>query len=204
MPKRWRRVGEVVLREGDGRRNADGWSAVGGFLAGLSIEERARVGRYSAVDLPEDAEGIGRTLRAMAEGRPEATPALFLATTGAQAGAAGDLDLGLVVGRAALDLAASEEDLRVAHVSLAQTYFRNRREEEHLEAFVGHCREAVRLGHAGTFCYERLAVLHEFRGEKDAAREVCRRAVEALEADGDARSAARFRKRLQRLESRGP
>lgn len=178
---------------------AGGWRDLAGYLAGLAPEERDRAGRYAGLDLRERAEEVEDVLRSLSAGSPDTTPAVFLATTGTQAGAGGDLDLALRLGRAALDLAASEEDQRLAHASLAQTHFRNRRDEGHLEAFVAHCLEAVRLGHAGNFCYERLAVLYEFRGEKEAAREVCRRAVGALEAAGDARSAARFRKRLERL-----
>lgn len=185
--------------QGEKESGAGGWRDLTGYLAVLAPEDRDRAGRYAALGLPEDAEGIERALLAFAAESPGATPAVFLATTGAQAGAAGDPDLAVRLGRAALDLASSEEDLRLAHASLAQTHFRNRREEEHLEAFVEHCWEAVRRGHAGNFCYERLAVLYEFRGDREAAREVCRRAIGALEAAGDARSAARFRKRLERL-----
>jgi hypothetical protein len=57
----------------------------------------------------------------------------------------------------------------------------------------------VDLRHAGTFCYERLAALYEYRGDREETAGVCRRAVEVLEASGDARSAERFRRRLQRL-----
>ncbi|CAN5156373.1 hypothetical protein BH24ACT19_BH24ACT19_05060 [soil metagenome] len=111
------------------------------------------------------------------------------------------MSLARILGRAALDLAGGTEDLQLAHVSLAQTHFRNRRDEVELARFVEHCRAAIHAGHAGTFCYERLAVLYEYRGEREEAASVCRRAVEVLEAAGDPLSAARFRKRLGRLES---
>ena len=78
-------------------------------------------------------------------------------------------------------------------------HFQNRREEADLLAFEKHCRAAVDLGHAGTFCYERLAALYEYRGDREEATKMCRRAVEVLEASGDARSAERFKRRLQRL-----
>jgi Tfp pilus assembly protein PilF len=103
------------------------------------------------------------------------------------------------LGHAALDLAEGPEDLQLAHVSLAQTHFQNRRDEADLAAFVEHCRAAIEADHAGSFCYERLAVLYEYRGEIEEAVKICRRAVEVLEAAGDPRSAARFRKRLDRL-----
>ncbi|HEV3477543.1 MAG TPA: hypothetical protein VG127_08685, partial [Rubrobacteraceae bacterium] len=96
-------------------------------------------------------------------------------------------------------LAETPEERELAHVCLAQAHFQNRREEEDLLAFEEHCRAAIDLGHAGSFCYERLAALYEYRGDREEAAEVCRRAAEILEATGDARSAERFRRRLQRL-----
>lgn len=71
-----------------------------------------------------------------------------------------------------------------------------------MEAFVAHCRAAVDLGPSGTFCYERLAVLYEYRGDLDGAIEICRRAVEALSGAGDARSAERFQGRPDRLSAK--
>jgi hypothetical protein len=149
--------------------------------------------------LPSDEEGIVAVLAAYAAANPATTPSALLATTGARAGANDDLDLARTLGRAALALAEGPEDLQLAHVSLAQTHFRNRRNEADLTGFVEHCRAAIRAGHSGSFCYERLAVLYEYWGEKAEAARICRRAVEVLEAAGDPRSASRFRKRLDRL-----
>ncbi len=181
-----------------------GWENLASFLASLDDEDLARFSAHAALDLSEGSvEGILRTLRAHdADAGGGASPSSLLATTSAQAGAAGAGEFAITLGRAALDLADTPEDLGLAHVCLAQTHFRNRRDGEELKRFVEHCRAAVSAGHAGTFCYERLAVLYEYRGETDEAAEVCRRAVEVLGTAGDDRSAARFRKRLERL-SRG-
>ena len=176
-----------------------GWEDLATFLASLPDEDRIRVSSYAALGLPEDVEGVAAVLSAYAAQNPSATPSALLATTGAQAGASGDLDLAHVLGGAALDLAEEPEDLQLAHVYLAQTHFKNRRNEADLEAFVEHCWAAIYAGHTGTFCYERLAVLYEHRGEKKEALKVCHRAVEILEAAGDLRSATRFQKRLDRL-----
>ena len=177
------------------------WETLASFLAALPDEDRERFRAYAALDLPEGREDVLRTLRSYgADGGM--SPSSLLATTGAQAGAGGDLDLALTLGRAALDLADTTEDRGLAHVCLAQTHFRRRRDGEQLASFVEHCRAAVAAGHAGTFCYERLAVLYEYRGETVEARGVCLRAIEALSAAGDDRSAARFRKRLEKLSGR--
>ena len=180
-------------------RSADGWAALATFLASLPDEDLARVSSYAALVLPDDEESIVAVLSAYAAENPTVTPSALLATTGAAAGAGGGLDLARTLGRAALNLAEETEDRQLAHVSLAQTHFRNRRDEADLAGFIEHCRAAVRDGHAGTFCYERLAVLYEYRGEREEATEITRRAVEVLEAAGDPRSADRFRKRLDRL-----
>ena len=176
------------------------WETLASFLADLPDEDRERFSTHAALDLPEgDAEDIFRHLRAYADAGRDVSPSSLLATTSAQAGAAGDRSLALALGHAALDLADEPGDLGLAHVCLAQTHFRNRRDREELARFVEHCRAAVAAGHAGTFCYERLAVLYEYRGETAEAREVCRHAIEVLGEAGDDRSAARFRKRLERL-----
>lgn len=182
---------------------AEDWNDLASFLADLGDEDRERYARHVGFALPGDAEGIVATLRAYAEENPNATPSLLLATTGVQAGAAGEMDLARRVGRAALEVAETPEDRQLARACLAQTHFRNRRDEEDLAAFVEHCEAAIELGHAGTFCYERLAVLYEYRGDLEAAARVSRRAVEVLEAAGDARSAGRFQKRLDRLAGKG-
>jgi TPR repeat protein len=175
------------------------WEDFAAFVASLSTEERERVGVYAAVEIPEDTDAIAEVLRDYAAAHPETTPATLLATTGSQAGYARDLDLSRRMGRAALGLAGTPEEKQLAHVCLAQAHFQNRREEADLEAFVEHCRAAIELGHAGTFCYERLAVLYEYRGDVEEAVAVCRRAVEILGAAGDERSAERFRAKLERL-----
>ncbi len=179
------------------------WNELAAFLASLPDEDRDRASSYAALGLPADAEGIAVALSAYAAENPSATPSALLATTGARAGASGDLELARMLGRAALDIAEGPEDLQLAHVSLAQTHFRNRRDEADLAGFVEHCRAAIEAGHSGSFCYERLAVLYEYRGEKEEAVEICHRAVEVLEAAGDPRSAARFRRRLDRLSAGG-
>jgi hypothetical protein len=175
-----------------------GWPELAPYLAALSVEERASFSRYAALGLPDESEDVEAALLAYAAQNPEANPSGLLATTGAQAGLAGDLGLARRLGVAALDLADTPEERQLAHVCLAQTHFRNRREEADLAGFVEHCRAAVDLGHAGTFCYERLATLYEYRGELEAAMWVCRRAVEVLGAE-DPDSAERFRRRLRRL-----
>jgi hypothetical protein len=175
------------------------WEALASFLASLPQEDRARFSRYAALDLPAGPEALFATLRTYAAENPAATASGLLAITGARAGASRDLDLARSLGAAALEFAETPEERELAHVCLARTHFQNRREEVHLLAFEEHCRAAIDLGHAGTFCYERLAALYEYRGDREEAARVCRRAVEVLEAAGDARSAERFRRRLQRL-----
>lgn len=179
-----------------------GWEDLARFLADLTPEDLARFSRYSALDLQGGPEEMAATLEAYAMENPEATPSELLATVGAQAGFARDMDFARRIGTAALDLAENPEEQQLAHVSLAQTHFQNRREEEDLAAFVEHCRAAIELGHAGTFCYERLAALYEYRGQLEAATDICRRAGEVLGAAGDERSAAHFQKRLERLSGK--
>lgn len=177
-----------------------GWRDAASFLAGLPDDERMLFSRYAALDVPESPEEMAGRLRAFAAENPTVTPSGLLAATAARAGRPG---FARRIGEAALELAEDREERQLAHVCLAQVHFQNRREQEHLASFVEHCRAAVDLGHAGTFCYERLAVLYEYRGEIEAAAAVCRRAVEVLEGAGDTRSAARFRKRLDRLGREG-
>jgi tetratricopeptide (TPR) repeat protein len=173
------------------------WEALASFLAALPEEDRARFSRYAALDLPEDPAALTATL--MAYAAQNLTASDLLATSGTRAALSRDLELARSLGAAALELAETPEERELAHVCLAQAHFQNRREEEELLAFEEHCRAAIDLGHAGTFCYERLAALYEYRGDREEAVRVCRRAVEILEAAGDARSAERFRKRLSRL-----
>ncbi|MBA2442843.1 MAG: hypothetical protein H0V53_10640 [Rubrobacter sp.] len=180
---------------------SSGWEDLAPVLAGLPAEQRERFSRYAGLDLPDEPEGVAAVLRGYAATNPADTPSGMLATTGAQAGFARDLDFAKELGTVALELAQTPEELQLAHVSLAQTHFQNRREPEDLEGFVRHCRAAIEAGHAGTFCYERLLTLYEYRGEREEALRVCRRAVEVLGAS-DPRSAERFQKRLARL-SRG-
>ena len=135
------------------------WDELATFLASLSDEDRARFSSYAAIDLPVDAEGISTVLLSYAAENLAATPSVLLATTGTRAGTSGNLVLARTLGRAALNLAEEPGDLQLAHVSLAQTHFQNRRDETDLIAFVQHCRAAIEAGHAGSFCYERLAVL---------------------------------------------
>lgn len=78
-------------------------------------------------------------------------PSALLATTGAQAGASGELDLACILGRVTLDFAGGTEDLQLAHVLLAQTHFQNCRDEAGLASFVEHCRAAILACHAGIF-----------------------------------------------------
>ncbi len=162
---------------GDGGAARSRWEELAAFLTSLSDKDRVRVSSHAALDLPDDEEGIAAVLAAYAAGSSSSTPSTLLATTGARAGASGDLDLARTLGRAALELAGGAEDLQLAHVSLAQMHFKNRRDEAELARFVEHCRAAIRAGHAGTFCYERLAVLLEYRGEREEAASICRRAV---------------------------
>jgi len=180
-----------------------GWRDLAGLLHSLPEEDRVLFSRYAALDLPPEPAGreeVSGVLAAYARSNPSDTPAGLLATTGAQAGFSGDRELALRLGRAALELAETEGDLALAHVSLAQTHFQSRRDEEQLALFERHCRAAIEQGHSGTFCYERLATLYEYRGWLDEAREVCSRAVEVLGQE-DPRSVGRFQKRLDRLST---
>lgn len=178
------------------------WRELAAFLASLSPEELARFSAHAALDLPRDEEETAAALEAYAEENPGATPSALLATTGARAGFSRDFELARKVGSAALELAETDEERQLAHVSLAQIHFQNRRDERELASFEEHCRAAVELGHAGTFCYERLAALYEYRREISEAVRICRRAVETLQSAGDSRSAEKFEKRLKRLENK--
>lgn len=169
------------------------------LLAALPEEDRARFSRYAALELPEDPEAVSAAFESYAAENPGTNPVELVALTGARAGSARDLDFARRVGAAALEAATTPEERQLAHVCLARTHFQNRREEPDLQAFVEHCHAAVDLGHAGTFCYERLAALYEYRGEIDRAIEICRRAMRVLEEAGDTRSAGAFQKRLDRL-----
>jgi hypothetical protein len=179
------------------------WEDLATFLAALSGEDRARFSRYAAVEVAEEPHAVSAALRTYAAENPAATASGLLATTGARAGSARDLGFARAMGTAALRLAETSEERQLAHVCLAQVHFQNRREEADLLAFEEHCRAAIDLGHAGTFCYERLAALYEYRGNLEEAARICRRAVETLEGAGDLRSAERFRRRLQRLLEKG-
>lgn len=185
----------------EGPDRGDRREEVAAFLASFPEEERVRLGRYMNLELPGDTQGIARVLGAYGEENTEATLAELLAITGAQAAFAGDEDLGLRISSAALELSETDGEKQLAHVSLAQIHHRNRRDPQELERFESHCLEAIRLGHSGTFCYERLAVLYEYRGEKEEAARICRRAIEVLEEAGDTRSAQKFQKRLGRISS---
>lgn len=176
----------------------EGWRELAGFLASLPDEERDRFSRYAALDLPTDEAAITGMLVGYSRTNPDDTPAGLVATTGAQAGFAGDAEFARRVGRAALELAQTADERALAHVSLAQTHFQSRREEAERELFETHCRAAIEEGHSGTFCYERLATLYEYQGRVEEAERVCRLAVEAL-SEVDPRSAQRFSRRLERL-----
>ena len=181
------------------------WEDLAAYLAALPERDRRLFARHAGLagpDVPGDPPAALAVLRAYAQNDPAATPSGLLAIAGAQAGAGGEPELARGLGTEALALAATAEERQLGHVCLAQTLFRNRGDAEDLAGFEEHCRAAVDLGHAGTFCYERLAVLYEFRGEREAAIRICRRAVEILGAGdpgGDPRSAGRFQRRLERL-----
>lgn len=165
------------------------------LLGSLSPQERRLTTHYAGFDLEDDdIEGFRRE-RGISESE-------LLSATASQAAFGGDEALAQRLGQAALELAAADAERQLAHISLAQLHYRNRRDPQELESFEHHCRRAIELGHEGTFCYERLAVLYEYRGDIDAAKRICEKAVEALEGARDARSARRFRERLGRLEKR--
>jgi tetratricopeptide (TPR) repeat protein len=173
------------------------WSELAEFIAALDAEDRAKVGRYAFLELPENAGEIELLLSAPEN--PAATPAQFVSNVISQAASARDLDLARKLGPVALDAAETPGDLQLAHASLAQAYFQNRRDPESAKSFEKHCRAAIEAGHAGTFCYERLAALYEYRGDLEEALRISHRAAEVLRAAGDERSAARFEKRAERL-----
>ncbi|MEW6638191.1 MAG: hypothetical protein AB1425_15400 [Actinomycetota bacterium] len=175
------------------------WEDLAGYLAGLSGEDRDGFSRHAALDIPEQENAVCGTLRAYAAGDPAATPSVLLAATAMRAAHSRDLDLARRLGAAALEFSETVEERQLAHVALAQAHFQNRRDEEELSRFEEHCLAAVELGHAGTFCYERLAALYEFRGQREEAARISRRAAEVLRAAGDERAAARFERRLRRL-----
>ena len=133
------------------------------------------------MDLPDDPDNVPATLWAYASENPAAIASGLLVTTGGQAGLARGLGSACAVGAAALEFAETPEERQLAHVCLALSHFHDRREEADLLAFEKHCRAAVDLGHAGTFCYERLAALYEYRGDREEAASICRHAVEVLE-----------------------
>lgn len=174
------------------------WSEAASYLAALSAEERESFSRHSGISLPDDAEGIEAALNAHGSG----SPAELFATTGAAAGTTRETGFALSLGGAALEMAQTPEERQLAHVCLAQTHFRGRKDPEQLSAFEEHCLCAVDLGAAGTFCYERLATLYEYRKDFERAAEVSRKAVGSLGEAGDVRSVERFQKRLARLEER--
>ena len=175
------------------------WEELARFLASLSQEDLDRFSRHAALDVPADPETAVAALRAYVDENPDTTPSVLLASTASQASFAGEGDFARRMGAVSLEFAETDDERQLAHVSLAQVHFKNRREEEELAAFERHCRAAVDLGHAGTFCYERLATLYEYRGEIEDAIVICRRAVEALGGAEDYRSAGRFEGRLERL-----
>jgi hypothetical protein len=175
------------------------WNEAATFLASLPDEQREAFSRHSNIVLPEDAEGIEAALLAHAS-ENGGTPAELFASTGAMAGSSRETDFAVSIGEAALEMSETPEERGLSHVCLAQTHFRLRKDAAHLAAFEKHCFEAVELGTAGTFCYERLAALYEYRKEYERAAEVSRRAIDALA--GDERSVERFRERLARLRKR--
>ncbi|WP_273841553.1 hypothetical protein [Rubrobacter calidifluminis] len=179
------------------------WEDLAGYVASLPPEEQASFSRHAGMDLTGGQEAAARTLRAYAAGNPGVSPSSFLSSVCSQAAFACDTGMARRAGEAALQLAQSGEDRQLAHVALAQLHFQNRRDKGELDAFERHCLEAVRLGHAGTFCYERLTTLYEYRGQTGKAREICSRAIEVLEGAGDTSSADRFRRRLERFSARG-
>jgi hypothetical protein len=184
----------------NGQKNG-GWSELAGYLSSLGGDDRERFSRYAGLDLPAspgNEEAVSELLESYAKSNPADTPAGLLATTGAQAGFAGDATFALRLGRASLELSRTADDRALANVSLAQTHFQGRRDEEELALFEHHCRAAIEDGHSGTFCYERLATLYEYRGWLDEAESVCRRAVEVLGRE-DPRSMGKFQKRLDRI-----
>jgi hypothetical protein len=82
------------------------WETLASFLLALDEEDRERFAIHADLDLAEGGpEGILRALLAHADCSQGASPSSLLATTGAQAGAAGDGDFAVTLGRAALDLA---------------------------------------------------------------------------------------------------
>ncbi|AHY46028.1 Hypothetical Protein RradSPS_0745 [Rubrobacter radiotolerans] len=181
--------------ERDGR-----WREAADFVASLGAEDQEALGREIGTPVPEDPEEALEVLRLI--GGEDSTPSDALALAGVRVATSGERELSRRLGQAAAELAQTPEERQLAHACLAQSAFKFRKDPQSLADFERHCREAMDLGHAGTFCYERLAVLYEYRGETEEAIEVCRRAERVLAAAGDPRSAESFRERAEKIARR--
>lgn len=180
------------------------WSEFADFLTALDREDRERFGRYAFLQLPETPDAAREVLQEYSRMNPETTPAELVATAVSQASAAGDREFARDLGPVALDAAGSDRERQLAHVAIAQAHFRNRKNPEEMAGFERHCRAAIEAGHAGTFCYERLAALHEYRGELEEVVSLCARATRVLREAGDERSAVRFEQRGERVRRKLP
>ncbi|WP_119068973.1 hypothetical protein [Rubrobacter indicoceani] len=181
---------------------SEGWRDLAHYLSALAAGERESVSAQTGWRLSEDPEETLRMLAATLD-LLDGAASDFAALAGVRlALEGGDRGLATKLGEVAVQLAGSVGERQLAHACLAQSAFRFRKDPESLAAFERHCEAAIALEHAGTFCYERLAVLYEYRGETESAVEVCEKAAAALSASGDGRSAERFRKKAQAIRNR--
>lgn len=179
----------------------DAWRDLIAHLSALDAEDRETLSRHTGTAISEDPDATEKALRG--SGTTDGSPAEFIALVGLRVGLE-DADRGLAtrLGGVSVQLSVSVGERQLAHACLAQTAFKFRKDPRSLAVFEEHCSEAMALGHAGTFCYERLSVLYEYRGEVGRAIEVCRRAEAALSGAGDTRSAGRFREKAESIGRR--
>lgn len=96
--------------------------------------------------------------------------------------------------------------LGLAHVSLAEMYFKRRSEPGLLEKCNDHCWKAIEAGHSTGWAYERLAINYEKEGNIQTAIEVCELVLntEGVPSPRSYLSKTDFEKRLGRLKKKQP
>lgn len=94
--------------------------------------------------------------------------------------------------------------LGLAHVSLAEMYFKRRSGSGMLEKCNDHCWKAIEAGHSTGWAYERLAINYEKEGNINEAIGVCELAIntEGVPSPRSYLTEADFKKRLERLKKK--